>query len=328
MDTRTLSFESIYYKRAVYDEGVILGKRPWKWTLGNKYSPCNARRVDNNLSVSTFSPHKQNFSVYISRHTIQTGDTYKIVNHEYGKDRIESVLKVIEIGLNWCKVDVLEEKTVKYESKKKYLPPEIVPDGKKPLLFTKEWEQEENRRELTTEQQANFEELLSFFSCVQDESNNKNDSEALPGKVSPGVREEVSEDSPATSSTRIMCDTNFVNGKNQIGFGFIMMNEGKLQQSLFALPDQRREEVTREEPRQQETPAMIQAKPTEPKPVKIAGFSNEEIAILDAIGKGAEHIDGIIQKSGLQAGMVAGMLLMLEMKDHVKQKPGRYFIRI
>lgn len=326
MEYRTLSFSPIYYKRKVYDEGVILGSRPWKWTLGNKYSPCIARRIDDNLQMSSLSPHKQNFSVYISKNAITLGDEYTILNHEYGKERLQTQVKVIEIGANWCKVEVLQEDVVKYE-KKKTITPVIETQEGKPFLFSKEWETAENlTKTISEEEQTNLEELMAFFEHP-DKEQPQTDPGALPAKVSPEVIEDIDKETLSLPSPRIMLTENFVNGKNQRGFGFIMVNEGKLQQSLFTLPEQTTPQIAPEEPKKRESPVKVQAKPPERKPVKIEGFSNEEIAILDAIGKGAEHIDGIIQKSGLNAGLVAGMLLMLEMKDRVKQKPGRYFIR-
>lgn len=324
MEKRTLSIAPIYYKRKVYDEGVILGTRPWKWTLGNKYSPCSARRIDNNLQVSTISPHKQNFQVYISKHAIEPGDTYKIVNHEYGKDRVETVLQVALIGGNYVECDVIEETIVKREvptyqaetlgDQTVFAECPLNPDGQN---------RTERTEELTDEETQNLAELLDFFGHPEEEEL-QTYSGALPAKVSPEVIEDIDKDSLPLPSPRIMITEKFVNGKNQMGFGFIMKNEGKQQQSLFALPENTTNHSQPDEPRKAETPAKIR---DTSKPPQIVGFSNEEIAILDAIGKGAEHIDSIIHKSGINAGMVAGMLLMLEMKDIVTQKPGRYFTR-
>jgi predicted Rossmann fold nucleotide-binding protein DprA/Smf involved in DNA uptake len=97
-----------------------------------------------------------------------------------------------------------------------------------------------------------------------------------------------------------------------------MVNEGKQQMSMFAAPA-----AITSEPRPE---PKVEPRP-EPKVEPIKGFSPAEIAILDAMRKGAEHIDEIIQESGLNAGTVAGVLLMMELGGHIKQKPGRYFAR-
>jgi hypothetical protein len=50
---------------------------------------------------------------------------------------------------------------------------------------------------------------------------------------------------------------------------------------------------------------------------------------MDVLRKGEIfHINDIIQQSQLPAGLVSGLLLMLEMAGHVKQGRGHRFARV
>jgi DNA processing protein len=55
-------------------------------------------------------------------------------------------------------------------------------------------------------------------------------------------------------------------------------------------------------------------------------ISPEAKSILKFLDKEPIHIDTIIKKSGLDAGLVSSLLLDLELKDMVKQLPGKMFI--
>ena len=39
MTTQAYEINKITYRRKTHDKGIILGTRPWRWTLGAKYSP-------------------------------------------------------------------------------------------------------------------------------------------------------------------------------------------------------------------------------------------------------------------------------------------------
>jgi DNA processing protein len=67
-----------------------------------------------------------------------------------------------------------------------------------------------------------------------------------------------------------------------------------------------------------------------PKPVEKfshAGFSlsDDESSVLKTLGPYPVHIDDIIRNTGMEAGIIMGILLKLELKDIVKQSPGKRF---
>jgi DNA processing protein len=58
-----------------------------------------------------------------------------------------------------------------------------------------------------------------------------------------------------------------------------------------------------------------------------AGFSlsDDESSVLKILGPYPVHIDDIIRNTGMEAGIIMGILLKLELKDIVKQSPGKMF---
>lgn len=68
--------------------------------------------------------------------------------------------------------------------------------------------------------------------------------------------------------------------------------------------------------------------PQIPEPQRPANLSEEESAVLTAIGNEEVHIDAIRSRSRLPIAKVSSTLLALEMRRLVKQLPGSYFVRI
>jgi len=53
----------------------------------------------------------------------------------------------------------------------------------------------------------------------------------------------------------------------------------------------------------------------------------DEKLLYDAIGKGAAHIDSLCEKTGLSASRASTVLLEMELKGIVEQRPGKSFLR-
>jgi len=56
-------------------------------------------------------------------------------------------------------------------------------------------------------------------------------------------------------------------------------------------------------------------------------LSKDETRVLETLGETAVHIDGIIERTGIEAGRVAGVLAMLEVRGLVRQCPGKRFAK-
>lgn len=56
-------------------------------------------------------------------------------------------------------------------------------------------------------------------------------------------------------------------------------------------------------------------------------LGEDEARVLDMLGEAPVHIDGLIERSGLGAGRVAGALATLEVRGLVRQSPGNRFAR-
>lgn len=76
--------------------------------------------------------------------------------------------------------------------------------------------------------------------------------------------------------------------------------------------------------------------PSEDRPVALDGFSlddvpvkagTEEASILELLGDGPLHIDGLVERSGIAVQRLSGLLLDMELKGVVAQKPGKLFIK-
>ncbi|MBE7414702.1 MAG: DNA-protecting protein DprA [Deltaproteobacteria bacterium] len=71
------------------------------------------------------------------------------------------------------------------------------------------------------------------------------------------------------------------------------------------------------------SPARVEGK-SEERPVQLEG---DEMLILKALKEGPEHIDGILHATGLTAARAATLLLQMELKGFIEQKPGKCFLR-
>ena len=59
---------------------------------------------------------------------------------------------------------------------------------------------------------------------------------------------------------------------------------------------------------------------------QLSALSAEQLEIITAIDKNSEHIDDIIENTGLPAAKVLSQLTLLEIKGYIKRKPGRRYI--
>ncbi|HEY4707192.1 MAG TPA: DNA-processing protein DprA [Thermodesulfobacteriota bacterium] len=53
----------------------------------------------------------------------------------------------------------------------------------------------------------------------------------------------------------------------------------------------------------------------------------DEALFLDALEEGPMHIDGLLERTGVGAARAATVLLQMELKGYVEQKPGKQFVR-
>jgi DNA processing protein len=68
--------------------------------------------------------------------------------------------------------------------------------------------------------------------------------------------------------------------------------------------------------------------PAHAAPREPAGLSEQEGAVLKLIpADGPAHIDALAERSGLPVQELSGLLLALEMRDLVRQLPGRCYVR-
>jgi hypothetical protein len=331
METRLLSFDKIQYKRKTIDEGVILGSRPWRWTLGNKYSPCVAKLAENGLKLSALSPHKTNFQVYVSKHALEVGQALFIVNQDYQAERVETLMEVAEIGANYCKVNVLAETKTPVQKEIQLASEAYVETFNATAAGDMWFLPEDNQREHVIDvAEPTDDQLLAMFGNLGAEQPEEEHTERPCEPTRQGYPQgqgEVSEVvTSSTSQGRMRMNGNFVKGKQQDGFMFAMPNAGKYQMTLLAAKPAAQPEPQQPQPRRTIAPVNVapQPQPT----AQIVGFTPAEIAILDVIRKGAKfHIDEIIQQAQMPAGQVAGLLLMLEMAGHIKQERGHKFSR-
>lgn len=108
MTTQAYEISKITYRRKTHDKGVILGMRPWRWTLDAKYSPVFAKDAETGETLSVCSPQKSNFAVYIPAAHLDAGRTILIVNHAYQQPRIETTIRVLEVNPTWIDAEVLD----------------------------------------------------------------------------------------------------------------------------------------------------------------------------------------------------------------------------
>ena len=106
--TQAFEISKITYRRKTHDKGIILGMRPWRWTLGAKYSPVFAKDAETGETLSVCSPQKSNFAVYIPTAHLDAGRTILIVNHAYQQPRIETTIRILEVNPQWIDAEVLE----------------------------------------------------------------------------------------------------------------------------------------------------------------------------------------------------------------------------
>ena len=56
-------------------------------------------------------------------------------------------------------------------------------------------------------------------------------------------------------------------------------------------------------------------------------LTGDEARVLQVLGETPVHIDGVVARSGLGVGRVAGALATLEVRGLVRQSPGKQFTR-
>ena len=106
--TQAFEISKITYRRKTHDKGIILGMRPWRWTLGAKYSPVFAKDAVTGETLSVCAPQKTNFAVYVPAAHLEAGRTLLIVKHEYRQPRIETTIRILEVNPQWIDAEVLE----------------------------------------------------------------------------------------------------------------------------------------------------------------------------------------------------------------------------
>jgi hypothetical protein len=100
MEARTYLLDTIKYKRKEIDKGIILGERPFRWTLKKKYNPCFAKSLVNGEYVSYLSPHKRNFKVYIPICLLQPGRDILIYKKDHEQELMTFVIHVVNVDGN------------------------------------------------------------------------------------------------------------------------------------------------------------------------------------------------------------------------------------
>ncbi|MBW1724517.1 MAG: DNA-protecting protein DprA, partial [Deltaproteobacteria bacterium] len=60
-------------------------------------------------------------------------------------------------------------------------------------------------------------------------------------------------------------------------------------------------------------------------PAKIPQLSLEESKVFEALGPYPVHIDDLARKLSMESGRLSSVLLQLELKNIVKQSPGKFF---
>ena len=108
--TQAFEISKITYRRKTHDKGIILGMRPWRWTLGAKYSPVFAKDAETGETLSVCAPQKSNFAVYVPAAHLETGRTLLIVNHAYQQPRIETTIRVLEVNPQWIDAELLDRR--------------------------------------------------------------------------------------------------------------------------------------------------------------------------------------------------------------------------
>ena len=110
MNTTTLEICPIIYGKKTIDRGIVIGKRPYHWTLKKKYSPCWAKI--GTAFVSHLSPHKENFTVYVSTFDLEEGKQITIFNKEYQQPAVRKTLKILKKHANAIECKVIKEETI------------------------------------------------------------------------------------------------------------------------------------------------------------------------------------------------------------------------
>lgn len=99
MEAQTFIMDKITYNRKEIDKGLILGERPFRWTLKRKYSPCWAKEIDGEY-VSELSPHKRNFKIYIPIDCLKEGSLIHIFKRDYKQESIDVKIKIVKVDGN------------------------------------------------------------------------------------------------------------------------------------------------------------------------------------------------------------------------------------
>lgn len=115
-----LQIDKILYKRKTFDSGVILGTREHIFDLSMSKSPCKAKDKDGKRLVSKITPHRKNPVIYIPDSLLEKGFIFRVTRRDNEKEPVkETVYEVLEKGLNFVTVQVLEVKNPDIRKKKK-----------------------------------------------------------------------------------------------------------------------------------------------------------------------------------------------------------------
>ena len=326
MNTQTFEIEKITYGRKTTDKGIILGRRPWKWTLGNKYNPCFAKDTVTKENLSRLSQHKQNFAVYIPAAHLERDRTIRIVNHEYKQARQETTLRIIDVTPQYVNAEIIETKEIAKSDipKKRKARAAIVPNNAE-NVFGGECQADTPitlpvPRECAVIHCTGFlrdaEDAEDTFTLSEDDIMTIHDAED-------NTEEEITVSQP-TKPTQPKQEDFSMKKQSTVkhAFEFILQTAGKDQNVLFHAPQetaQKPQETIVSRP--QETAQTAQTSET-----TVNGFSGAEIAILTALhAQKALHIDELTARTGFPVQTLHHCLFMLEMAGKVKQFRGKRF---
>lgn len=323
MNTQTFEIEKITYGRKTTDKGIILGRRPWKWTPGNKYNPCFAKDASSKENLSRLSPHKQNFAVYIPAAHLERDRTIRIVNHEYGKARQETTLRIVDVTPQYVNAEILETKEVNRSDapKRRKKTQAFVPQCAENVFGGETCAETYAPITLPVPRECAAIHCSGFLRDAEESEDTFILSETDMTRLHDAEENMTEEITVATQPTQPTQPKqggfSMEQGKAQ-AFEFVLQTAQKQQHVLFHAP-QKPQETSVSLP--QETAQKPQTSET-----TVTGFSGAEIAVLTALqAQKMLHIDDLTERTGFPVQTIHHCLFMLEMSGKVKQFRGKRF---
>lgn len=298
---KTYEIERIRYKRKEIDRGIILGQRPYKWTLGNRYSPCHAK-IDGRL-VSKCSPHRRNFTVYIPADLLEIGHVIHITCKEYKGQKVLTQVLIRAITSQYVECDLIAEDIEKPDYKPIVHDYMILTNENSALrVFGGSEDHTEDEQYFESEEDftENLKELCDFFENIAKEEQ----AQALAAQAEP----------EPPKPERLCMVMKERNPQKSLNLGVIDL-------PLFC------KRLTYSQKPQTATapkPIPIKVHPVVQQPVK--GLSPAEIAILSALrAEKTLDADILLTTSKLTLPQFFLATVSLELAGMIKQKAGRLF---